>query len=84
MNRTIFHISVWRTFIAELSKELGYMQYTQGVMRDGITIQMKPEQKRLILIVNTEDNSKQYTIENTKECLEFCMLMRAIDSVQLS
>ncbi len=82
MTRTLFHITLWRTAIAEFSKEVGYAQSPQGLVNNRITIQLTPERTRLVATVHLDFNSLNYEISSTQDCFDFCQLLKAIESVK--
>lgn len=82
MTQTLFHITLWRSAIAEFSKEIGYSQHTRGLVNNRISIQLKSERTRLVATVHLDHNSLNYEIASTHDCVDFCQLLKAIESVK--
>ncbi|WP_434528437.1 hypothetical protein [Vibrio sp. K4] len=82
MMKAISKTALWRNTIVEFAKELGYDHFTIGLKRDSITIHFKPRTSKLKITVELAARSLHYDIKNTQDCMDFCLLLRAIEDIK--
>ncbi len=83
MARTMFHLALWSATITEYSRELGYVQRHNALTKDRASIYIDSrENKLLIATLELESNSLDYEITRTQDCIDFCQLLNAIESVK--
>lgn len=87
MEDIISRIRAWRNFVSSFAREYGYHASDSGTIffKGGIGFEIQERMRGLNIIVRVDVNrqSAVYDISSTRSCLDFCLLLQAIEDLRV-
>ncbi len=75
-------LDLWSRLIVDYIYECGYMNSKFGFIKDGINIQLDPRVRSLRVSVGVNNNDIDYEISSSSDCVSFCELLKAIETLK--
>ncbi|EDP60137.1 hypothetical protein [Vibrio sp. AND4] len=80
--KKVSYLAIWRETIVRFASEIGYVQLERGLGKDDIMVVLDTNIRQLKIEVILSDSSLNYDIKSAQSCIDFCLLLRSIESVK--